>query len=74
MHGLHIRGHDWRSLASVLGLDENSPYLESKGHPTELLLVVWEMRNDSLDTLAATIINIEREDAASRVLFRSYGC
>ena len=63
----HIRGHDWRSLASVLGLDEKVPYLESKGHPTELLLMVWEMRNDSLDTLAATMRNIEREDAASAI-------
>ncbi|KAI0237087.1 hypothetical protein LSAT2_012430, partial [Lamellibrachia satsuma] len=63
----HIRGNDWRSLASVLGLDEKVPYLESKGHPTELLLVVWEMRNDSLDTLAVTMRNIEREDAASMI-------
>ena len=63
----HIRGHDWRSLASVLGLNEKVPYLESKGHPTELLLMIWEMRNDSLDTLTVTMRNIEREDAASMI-------
>ena len=63
----HIRGYDWSALASVLGLDEKVPYLESKGHPTELLLMVWEMRNDRLDTLAVTMRNIEREDAASAI-------
>ena len=63
----HIRGHDWRSLASVLGLDEKVPYLESKGYPTELLLMVWEMRNISLCSLSNTMRTIERADAASTI-------
>ena len=63
----HIRGHDWRHLASVLGLDEKVPYLESKGNPTEMLLMVWEMRNDSLSSLTTTMRDIEREDAATTI-------
>ncbi|KAK2181710.1 hypothetical protein NP493_385g02008 [Ridgeia piscesae] len=63
----HIRGHDWRHLASELGLDEKVPYLESKGNPTELLLMVWEMRNDSLSSLTTTMRDIEREDAATTI-------
>ena len=63
----HIRGHDWRHLASELGLDEQVPYLESKGNPTELLLMVWEMRNDSLSSLTTTMRDIEREDAATTI-------
>ena len=63
----HIRGHDWRHLASVLGLDEKVPYLQNKGYPMELLLMVWEMRNASLCSLANTMRTIEREDAASTI-------
>ena len=63
----HIRGHDWRHLASVLGLDEKVPFLQSKGYPMELLLMVWEMRNKSLCSLASTMRKIEREDAASTI-------
>ena len=51
----------------MLGLDEKVPYLESKGHPTELLLIVWEMRNDSLSSLTTTMRDIEREDAAATI-------
>ena len=63
----HIRGRDWRHLASVLGLDEKVPYLQSKSYPMELLLMVWEMRNASLCSLANTMRTIEREDAASTI-------
>ncbi|KAK2165469.1 hypothetical protein NP493_1363g00039 [Ridgeia piscesae] len=65
----HIRGHDWRHLASELGLVEKVPYSESKGNPTELLLMVWEMRNDSLSSLTTTMRDIEREDAATTTQF-----
>ena len=63
----HIRGHDWRHLASMLGLDDKIPYLEEKRNPTEMLLMVWEMRNDSLSSLTTTMRDIEREDAATTI-------
>ena len=63
----HIRGHDWRHLASELGLDEKVLYLQSKGNPTELLLMVWEMRNESLSSLTTTMRDIGREDAATTI-------
>ena len=66
-----VHGRDWRLLASELGLDDKIHFLESKPNPTELLLMKWEARSDTLVTLSTLLRKLGREDAA--VLVESYG-
>ena len=59
-----VSGHDWRHLASELGLDDKINYMRSRGNPTHQLLAVCESRYVDMLTLVAMMRSMGREDAA----------
>lgn len=59
-----LHGHDWRQLASIMGLDDMIRHLDPVGGQTELLLTALDSFNISLERLTEFMREFGREDAA----------